>query len=325
MVDVSVIICTHNPRPHYLSRVLTALRGQTLPMEQWELLVVDNASHVPLTADTWNLSWHPRARLIREEKLGLSAARMRGMREAAADLLVFVDDDNVLEPNYCAEAIQIGRNWPRLGAWGGSIVPEFEIQPAEYLKEFLGVLALREVKTSRWSNVITCFDAQPWGAGLCVRANVAKAYLLHYREAAIQLTGRCGKAVMAGEDVEICNVACSLGLGMGLFPELKVIHLIPKERINEDYLVRITEGTHTSGFLLGYKWLGNFPTSIFSGLGLLRFFKDILIHRGIHRRMYLARLRATINARRIITASRNSALSSPANSKSLLLERDDNS
>jgi glycosyltransferase involved in cell wall biosynthesis len=45
MINVSVIICTHNPRPHYLSRVPAALRSQTLPMEQWELLVIDNASH----------------------------------------------------------------------------------------------------------------------------------------------------------------------------------------------------------------------------------------------------------------------------------------
>lgn len=115
MVDVSVIICTHNPRLHYLTRVLDALRGQTLPMEQWELLIIDNASQQPLTAATWNLSWHPRARIVREEELGLSAARMRGMREAASELLVFVDDDNVLDSDYLAQALSIGSEWPRLG------------------------------------------------------------------------------------------------------------------------------------------------------------------------------------------------------------------
>ena len=42
MLDASVIICTHNPRPDYFARVLDGLRNQTLPMHRWELLIVDN-------------------------------------------------------------------------------------------------------------------------------------------------------------------------------------------------------------------------------------------------------------------------------------------
>ena len=311
MINVSVVICTHNPRPDYLSRVLAALHSQTLQMEQWELLVIDNASQEPLTSASWDLSWHPHARLIREEELGLAMARMRGMREAAAALIVFVDDDNLLDPNYLVEAQRIGREWPQLGVWGGSIVPEFEVQPPEYLKEFLGSLAIREVKSPCWSNVMTCLDAQPWGAGHCVRINVAKAYLTHRGQETIQLSGRLGKRLMSGEDIEIDYVACSLGLGMGLFPELKVTHLIPKERINEDYLVRINEGIHTSAFLLTYKWQGIHPRSLIAGLGLLRIVRDVLYYRGLRRRMYIARLRGIVTARRIIAASRNLGLPSP--------------
>ena len=47
---ISVVIPTHNPRMDYLRRVLEALRGQTLPREQWEIIVVDNGSRVPLRA-----------------------------------------------------------------------------------------------------------------------------------------------------------------------------------------------------------------------------------------------------------------------------------
>src|SRR5471032_3009345 len=144
-MELSVIICTHNPRLHYLARVLTALRGQTLPVEQWELVIIDNASQKPLTLANLDLSWHPHARVVREEELGTAAARVRGMREMVADAMVFVDDDNVLDPSYLAEALRIGREWPQLGVWGGSIIPEFEVQPPDYLKEFLSLLALREI------------------------------------------------------------------------------------------------------------------------------------------------------------------------------------
>src|SRR3989442_702908 len=92
---ISVIICTHNPRPDYLERVLEALKAQTLSSEQWELVLVDNASRDQLSS--WvQLSWHPQARCIRENELGLTPARLRGISEAVGKLFVFVDDDNVL-------------------------------------------------------------------------------------------------------------------------------------------------------------------------------------------------------------------------------------
>src|SRR5882672_7306824 len=99
MIEVSVIICTHNPRPHYLVRALNALRAQTLSFDRWEFLLVDNASKEPV-AETYDISWHPNARHVLEQELGLAPARRRGMREATCDLFIFVDDDNVLDPEY---------------------------------------------------------------------------------------------------------------------------------------------------------------------------------------------------------------------------------
>jgi glycosyltransferase involved in cell wall biosynthesis len=96
---VSVIVCTHNPRQEYLTRVLAALRVQTLPTAGWELLVIDNASKEPV-AGRFDLSWHPHGRHVREDELGLTPARLRWIAEARAELLVFVDDDNVLDPDY---------------------------------------------------------------------------------------------------------------------------------------------------------------------------------------------------------------------------------
>ena len=106
MLDASVVICTHNPRSDYFARVLDGLRNQTLPLHKWELLIVDNASRLPLVAD---YSWHPLARHILESELGLTPARRRGIREASADVIIFVDDDNVLEENYLREAIKLGQ------------------------------------------------------------------------------------------------------------------------------------------------------------------------------------------------------------------------
>ena len=63
--SLSVIICTHNPRPEYFRRALESLHAQTMPFEQWELLIIDNASE-ELLRNTWDISWHPRGRHVLE-------------------------------------------------------------------------------------------------------------------------------------------------------------------------------------------------------------------------------------------------------------------
>src|SRR5690348_1101571 len=100
--NLSVITCAHNSRDDYLMRVTNALNNQTLDKASWEYLLIDNASAERL-AEKIDLSWHPKARLVREEKLGLTPARLRGIREATGEMLVFVDDDNVLDPDYLKE------------------------------------------------------------------------------------------------------------------------------------------------------------------------------------------------------------------------------
>ena len=77
MLELSVIICSHNPRASYLRRVLEGLRQQTLPRESWELLLVDNASKA-LLASAFDISWHPNGRHILEQELGLAPARQAG-------------------------------------------------------------------------------------------------------------------------------------------------------------------------------------------------------------------------------------------------------
>ena len=300
--EVALIICSHNPRPNYFKRVLAAIREQTLPKDYWGLILVDNLSTMPL-ASNWDLSWHPRGRHVTESELGLSAARRRAMTEAASKLLVFVDDDNVLDPNYLERAIEIDDAWPRLGVWGGgTIVPEFEVQPDEYLKPLLHYLAIRDVGAARWTNLYPCFDAAPWGAGLCVRSNVAVAYRQYCELSSIQITGRRGNLLLSGEDLEIDYLACKLGFGMGVFPELKLTHLIPKERVTEDYLLKIVEAAVLANLLLDYKREGSVPRSPTSVRGSMSLLKNTLLRHGLDRKFYWATVRAEIKARKLIAA-----------------------
>lgn len=247
---VSVVICTYDPRPDYLRQCLNALRGQTVPPNQWELVVVDNRSHEPI-ADRVDLSWHPVARIVREGTLGLTPARLRGIRETTGELLVFVDDDNVLDADFLETALRTAEEKPFLGSWSGQCRPEFEEPPPEWSRRYWGNLVIREFDNDVWSNLPRLAESMPCGAGLCVRRDVALHYLhLHESGKRSFQFDRTDGSLLSGGDNDLAACACDIGLGVGLIASLKLTHLISPERLTVDYLARLAEGIHYSSTLL---------------------------------------------------------------------------
>src|SRR6185503_16873959 len=114
---------------------------------------------------------------VREEKLGLTPARLCSIREAKGELLVFVDDDNVLDHDFLANALKTSQEKTFLGSWSGQCRPGFDQQPPEWTRRYWGNLVIREFKNDVWSNLPRLAETMPCGAGLCVRRNVAEHYL----------------------------------------------------------------------------------------------------------------------------------------------------
>ena len=216
------------------------------------------------------------------------------MQVAASDLIIFVDDDNVLDRDYVSLAVEIAAGWPKLGTFGSArITPEFECEPAPYVAKILPCLALRNSDETRWASHPD-WHAMPWGAGLCVRRSVANAY--RELDTTVAISDRKGSVLLSGGDVELSYVASSIGLGMGVFPELGIVHLIPKERVAKSYLLQIVTGTAISNALIAYKWHGIPPSSPLTPRGALSVLKHMAFLSGIEREEYLAKLRGAIKA-----------------------------
>jgi len=260
MPDLSVIVCTHNPRSDFLRRTIASLRAQTMTADRWELLIVDNASATPVTA-TCDLSWHPRGRHVREETLGLTPARLRGIRESTGDMLVFADDDNLLAPDYLERVVAIGERHPYVAVFGaGRLEPEFEIDPPRELRPYLALLALRTVDVARWSNNPIDYHTIPWGAGLCVRRGVADGYAAFVQRLDATATlDRKGDTLFSGGDDLFSWVAASSGSAFGIFPDLRITHLIAASRLTRAYVLRLLEGHAQSHGLLAYRLSGLHP------------------------------------------------------------------
>jgi hypothetical protein len=313
-IIISVIICSHNPRAAYLRRVLDALCRQTFLQDLWELLLVDNASTEALDGQ-WDLTWHHAGRHIREDQLGLTPARLRGIGEARGGMLIFVDDDNVLDPDYLEVALRVAGEKTFLGAWSGQCRPEFEITPPDWSRSYFGNLGMREFNDDSWSNR-PLLQTMPIGAGLCVRRSVATHYLnLHKTGARSVQLDRAGQSLLSGGDQDLAACACDIGLGAGRIAALKLTHLIPAERLTVDYLVRLAEGVCFSGTLLGA--MRGSPPARRSRFGKLLDFARAMRLKQPHREILRAHHRGRNRAADFLASETNLVVGQPTTRQQL--------
>jgi glycosyltransferase involved in cell wall biosynthesis len=294
---ISVILPTHNPRRKFMERVLAALREQTLPTGRWELIVIDNASLDPV-AKQYDLSWHPNGKHVLEDNPGLTRARLAGFQRAGGDLAVLVDDDNVLADDYLTEAVHIAAQFPHVGTWSGKVQLEFENPKDLPPTRLRHLLCERHVNKPIWSNDPGHIAATPWGAGMCIRKEVFEKYIeaarQHPRRLELDLQG---ETLAYGGDTDIAYHGCSVGFGMGVFPQLRVTHLIPESRCSIDYLLRSQEAHAYSEVL--HRWVadGYIPSSRSDLRGQLGYWSRWLLSDNLDRTVMEARQRGLAKAR----------------------------
>jgi glycosyltransferase involved in cell wall biosynthesis len=294
---ISVILCTHNPRADYLQRTIEGLRRQTLPTIDWELLLVDNACAEPV-AGRFDISWHPRGRHLHEPKIGKTEAFLFGCRHASASVLMILDDDNVLAPDYLERAVAIAEKYPQVGAWGGNVRLQFEEPPPEWTRPYWSLLAGRTVEEDAMVCNTEMTEPLPVGAGCCVRKTVVEHHAKLFESSALrQAVGRSGTSLVSGDDTDLVLCACDLGFSRGMFKSLSLDHLIPARRLTEEYLLRLNEGIRLSCYLLD---MARPPYKVPPPVNAWWWLKlgcDCLVKFGRKRRFYLANKRAQRKAR----------------------------
>jgi glycosyltransferase involved in cell wall biosynthesis len=201
----------------------------------------------------YDLAWNPQGRIVYEAQLGLTAARIRGINEAKAPLLCFVDDDNILDTRYLEKAIEIAKERPDLGCFGGNIIGEYEEIPPPWFNRYEEMIAVRPLERDHWGNFYRYDDATPCGAGMCIRADVAR----YYRDTCVKshlrvILDRKGNSLASSGDIDLAYTAIDMGHGTGRFVSLSLIHIIPKARTSIDYLERLAEATEESNVYLNH-------------------------------------------------------------------------
>ncbi len=250
--ELSVIICTHNPNEERLRRTLGALTSQTLPREKWELITVDNCS-APSVGERIDFPpGLPATRILVEPELGLTPARLAGIKAAKSPVLVFVDDDNVLAADYLDEALKLMVSEPQVGAAGGIIQPEYESLPKAWAEPYLDLLGIRDFGPLPM-RALVYNQVGPWepiGAGMVIRKEVAEYYCTIAKDPLRRGLDRQGNNLGSCGDTDMARCAPELGYYLAYQPQLKMTHLIPAFRLKFGYLLRLCRSLKRSGILL---------------------------------------------------------------------------
>jgi glycosyltransferase involved in cell wall biosynthesis len=249
--DLSVVICTHQPKADLLARTLNGLDAQSLPQENWETLLIDNASR-PAIAPEAILGRAPKnLRAMSEPTLGLTHARKTGLRSAVGRIVVFVDDDNVLAPDYLEHTLAAFERLPKVGAIGGKSHPAFETEPPAWINEFLPLLALRDLGEQELISSGQQKEDQspreyppfaPIGAGMALRREAIDTWL----KSETQLSDRRGHDLSSSGDNDMIFSIMESGWKIAYVPNLKLTHLMPAGRLAPDYLARLNRSIQRS-------------------------------------------------------------------------------
>jgi len=98
---VSIVVPTHR-RPQSLAMTLSSLLALDYPPDRYEIIVVDDGSgdDTPVVVAGLQCDARPKVVYIQQANSGVATARNQGARAATGEILIFVDDDIVVEPSH---------------------------------------------------------------------------------------------------------------------------------------------------------------------------------------------------------------------------------
>lgn len=212
---ITVAICTYN-RASILEKCLDSLFRQTVSLDQFDILIVNNNS----TDNTKEITTAfcertSNARVLFEPSQGLSHARNRALAEAHSTWIVFLDDDAKAHPNWLAEIFETIKK-DDFDAFGGPFYAWHFWGPApSWFPEDFG----------------TYEAAQPYGP--LIKGSYIPGGNCAFRLSAAQAVGcfpvhigMSGKKCAYGEETLMFDRMKKAGFRLGYVPAMKIDHCV---------------------------------------------------------------------------------------------------
>ena len=226
---VTVIVCTLN-QADYLRKALGSLYGQTLPREEYEVIVVDNGSTDPTRQTAESFREMGNLHYLFDPVPGLSRARNTGWRKARGEIVAYLDDDALASPDWL-EAIRDRYEMfrPRPASVGGRILPIWEAEKPSWLTRELE----HHLSILDWRHPPMVLDEDRF---YLAGSNVS------YRRAVLQESGgfpislgRRGRCLRSNEELWMQSFLRSRGYAVWYDPAIVVHHHIKARRLTPSW------------------------------------------------------------------------------------------
>lgn len=251
---ISAVICTYR-NVATLPAAIESLLFQSIPSDQYEIIVVDNNSQdeTPRIVQRFSQNNAVNIRYEFESTQGLSHARNKSLQFASAEIVAFLDDDAIAEQGWLESLLDIYDHLSEAWAVGGKVLPIWGGERPKWLRDSM----LRGLSIVDWGD-----DPRPlkWperliGTNCSFRKEV-------FSEVGLFATnlGRRGRLLLGNEDTEIQERIHKIGKLVFFTPRAVVHHHVPRERLSKAYFYRRAYGTGRSEAILvsrqaGYKAL----------------------------------------------------------------------
>lgn len=233
---LTAIICTYN-REKYIGKLLESIAANDLDKSQYEIVLVDNncTDNTREVCEKFAASHRDvRFRYVTETEQGLSAARNKGIREAQWDIIVYIDDDALVDTGYLRTYADWFASHPDTMACGGPVEPLYETQEPEWFTPYTKALL------TAWCNYGSkpreypkgCY---PSGGNAAFRKTVFEQVGLFNTA-----LGRKGNSLMASEEKDIFDKMHAMGMQIIYLPDPVLHHIIPQAKLEQDYFDRLT-------------------------------------------------------------------------------------
>lgn len=239
---LSVILCTYN-RDKYIYNVLRSIADNDYPHNLYEIVLVNNNSTDNTQAECQRFQAdYPDItfRYLVEPNQGLSYARNCGITNALGDLLVYVDDDATVNPQYLRTYADFFQRNPDAVAAGGPILPVYETQEPSWMSHYTRQLITGRLYLGSRQRQFPR-GAFPGGGNACYRKTVFHAV----GPFNVQL-GRKGNSLIGAEEKDLFDKMTTRGMHFYYLPNAILYHIIPPHKLTPDYFQRLTYGIGVS-------------------------------------------------------------------------------